>query len=151
MRTCSHFLYFSVFVLTAPIAGCALFTDWPEVHKQARQIESHCQDKTAATEKAAAIRCATPGIIALYEKHGYSTMALLRRERLQLERIAAREDRGELTEIQADAARADLKFELRSERERISTARKISYEEFMTRRAKSETREAEDGKWRSRR
>lgn len=100
------------------LAGCATGPNWDAVHAQADKIAQQCMEKRLKgylPDKAASVRCASPGILELYAGHGWPYMDLLQYERAQLLAIMEREDRGEFTEAQADAAFAEVLMRVNSE------------------------------------
>lgn len=114
-----------VLAVAALLAGCAFGPDWDAVHDKADSIANACKEKRLAgrlPDKAASVRCATPQILALYEAAGWPYMDLLRYERAQLLAIMEREDNGDFSPAQADAAFSEVLFKIGSEIERRRAA-----------------------------
>ena len=112
-------------IATLALVSCAQ-TDWKSIQAEADKIQAGCREQRlrgALPDRAASVRCATPHILSLYQRADYPYMDLLSFQRAQQLVIAERQDRGEITEAQAEAARMELNLRLYSEVEQRNQRR----------------------------
>lgn len=110
------------------LGGCAFEPDWHRLHARAEAIQMDCYKKHSTY--AAGVDCGTQKIVQLYSAANWPHMDLLHYQRSQLLAIAERFDRGEITQIQADAAFDEVNFRVGTEtrrREEAENARRAAF------------------------